>query len=139
MVLWIVFGASIFVGFYILEGGQRFVAASLVGSGLGPYGILMVMMLILIVMGMFLDWVGILLLAVPIFAPIMLQLMFQFDGLLGLPGVVDPTDDPETAKQKMQLWFGAVYMVKVQMTLRSPGWEQGRVGKGGGGVGRPGG
>src|SRR3546814_19024879 len=83
MVLWIVFGASIFVGFYILEGGQRFVAASLVGSGLGPYGILMVMMLLLIVLGMFLDWVGILLLAVPLFSPIMLQLMFQFDGLPG--------------------------------------------------------
>src|SRR3546814_11825913 len=77
-------------------------------------------MLILIVMGMFLDWVGILLLAVPIFAPIMLQLMFQFDGLLGLPGVVDPTDDPETAKQKMQLWFGAVYMVNMQMSFLSP-------------------
>src|SRR3546814_8511179 len=95
MVLWIVFGASIFVGFYILEGGQRFFAASLVGSGLGPYGILVVMMLILIVMGMFLDWVGILLLAVPIFTPLMLQLMYQFDGLAGLPGVVDPSRSEE--------------------------------------------
>src|SRR3546814_10910866 len=46
--------------------------------------------------------------------------MFQFDGLLGLPGVVDPTDDPETAKQKMQLWFGAVYMVNMQMSFLSP-------------------
>src|SRR3546814_2070722 len=120
MVLWLVLWASIFGGFDILEGGQRFFAASLVGSGLGPYGILLVMMLILIVMGMFLDWVGILLLAVPIFAPIMLQLMFQFDGLLGLPGVVDPADDPETAKQKMQLWFGAVYMVNMQMSFLRP-------------------
>src|SRR3546814_13315856 len=50
----------------------------------------------------------------------MLQLMFQFDGLLGLPGVVDPADDPETAKQKMQLWFGAVYMVNMQMSFLSP-------------------
>src|SRR3546814_636313 len=120
MVLWIVFGASIFVGFYILEGGQSFVAEGLIGSGLGPYGILAIMMIILIVMGMFLDWVGILLLAVPIFAPLMLQLMFQFDGLLGLPGVVDPSDDPETARQKMQLWFGAVYMVNMQMSFLSP-------------------
>ena len=120
MVLWIVFGASIFVGFYILEGGQRFVAETLVGTGLGPYGILAIMMLILIVMGMFLDWVGILLLAVPIFAPLMLHLMYDFDGLFGLPGVIDPGDDPETAKQKMQLWFGAVYMVNMQMSFLSP-------------------
>src|SRR3546814_6330518 len=65
MVLWIVLGASIFVGFYILVGGQRVVAASLVGSRLGPYGILVVVMLLLLVMGMFVAWVGILLLAVP--------------------------------------------------------------------------
>lgn len=120
MVLWIVFGASIFVGFYILEGGQRFVAEGLVGSGLGPYGILAVMMIILVILGMFLDWVGILLLAVPIFAPLMLQLMYQFDGLFGLPGVVDPGDDPETARQKMQLWFGVIYMVNMQMSFLSP-------------------
>jgi tripartite ATP-independent transporter DctM subunit len=120
MVLWIVFGASIFVGFYILEGGQRFVAASLVGSGLGAYGILAIMMIILIIMGMFLDWVGILLLAVPIFAPLMVHLMYDFDGLLGLPGVIDSGDDPETAKQKIQLWFGAIYMVNMQMSFLSP-------------------
>src|SRR3546814_818895 len=44
----------------------------------------------------------------------------QFDGLAGLPGVVDPSDDPETARQKMQLWFGAVYMVNMQMSFLSP-------------------
>src|SRR3546814_965881 len=69
---------------------------------------------------MFRDWVGILLLAVPIFAPLMLHLMYDFDGLFGLPGVIDPGDDPETAKQKMQLWFGAVYMVNMQMSFLSP-------------------
>ena len=120
MVLWIIFGASIFVGFYILNGGQQFVADALVGTGFGAYGILLIMMLILIVLGMFLDWVGILLLAVPIFAPLMIQLMFQFDGLLGLPGVVEPGDDPEAARQKMQLWFGVVYMVNMQMSFLSP-------------------
>ncbi|MEE8538171.1 MAG: TRAP transporter large permease subunit, partial [Woeseiaceae bacterium] len=69
MVLWIIFGASIFVGFYILMGGQTFVAETLIGTGLGPYGILLIMMILLVVLGMFLDWVGILLLAVPIFVP----------------------------------------------------------------------
>src|SRR3546814_10953557 len=77
---------------------------------------------------MFLDWVGILLLAVPIFAPLMLHLMYDFDGLFGLPGVIDPGDDPETAKQKMQLWFGAVYMVNMQMSFLSRSEER-RVGK----------
>ncbi len=109
MVLWIIFGASIFVGFYIVKGGQQFVTDALLGTGLGPYGILLIMMVILVVMGMFLDWVGILFLAVPIFAPIMLSL--SWDGVLGLPGIA-PAD--------VRLWFGVVYMVNMQMSFLSP-------------------
>jgi tripartite ATP-independent transporter DctM subunit len=109
MVLWIIFGASIFVGFYILQGGQQFVSETLIGTGLGPYGILLIMMVILIILGMFLDWVGILLLAVPIFVPLMKSL--SFDGLLGLPGV---------AAADIPLWFGVVYMVNMQMSFLSP-------------------
>jgi TRAP-type mannitol/chloroaromatic compound transport system permease large subunit len=109
MVLWIIFGATLFVGFYVVNGGQEFVNESLNGLGLGPYQILIVMMIILIILGMFLDWVGILLLAVPIFVPLM-QTM-QFDGVFGLPGVA-PEDVP--------LWFGVVYMVNMQMSFLSP-------------------
>jgi tripartite ATP-independent transporter DctM subunit len=109
MVLWIVFGASIFVGFYIVNGGQAFVTEALLATNLGPYGILVVMMVILVVLGMFLDWVGILLLAVPIFVPLMKTL--PFDGVFGLPGVA-PADVP--------LWFGVVYMVNMQMSFLSP-------------------
>jgi tripartite ATP-independent transporter DctM subunit len=109
MVLWIIFGASIFVGFYILSGGQDFVSDALVGTGLGPYGILVTMNIMLIILGMFLDWVGILLLTVPIFVPILKSLAFT--GLLGLPGV---TPD------KIPLWFGVVYIVNMQMSFLTP-------------------
>jgi len=109
MVLWIVFGASIFVGLYIVEGGREFVTNMLVGTGFGPYGVLTIMMLILVVLGMFLDWVGILLLAVPIFVPIMMSL--EWNGLFGLPGV---------APEEVPLWFGVVYMVNMQMSFLSP-------------------
>ncbi|MDQ7080263.1 MAG: TRAP transporter large permease subunit [Paracoccaceae bacterium] len=96
MVIWIMFGATIFVGLYVLEGGQQFVTAALDATGLGKWGILILMMLILIVLGMFLDWVGILLLAVPIFVPIVKSLGF----------------DP--------LWFGVLYLVNMQMSFLSP-------------------
>jgi tripartite ATP-independent transporter DctM subunit len=109
MVLWIIFGATLFVGFYVVNGGQEFVNESLNGLGLGPYQILIVMMIMLIILGMFLDWVGILLLAVPIFVPLM-QTM-QFDGVFGLPGV---------APEDVALWFGVVYMVNMQMSFLSP-------------------
>ncbi|KAA3653505.1 MAG: TRAP transporter permease DctM/Q [Proteobacteria bacterium] len=109
MVLWIIFGASIFVGFYILQGGQTFISDAILGTGLSPYGILFLMMLLLVILGMFLDWVGILLLAVPIFVPIIKSL--TFDGLLGLPPV--PGD-------KVALWFGVIYLVNMQMSFLSP-------------------
>ncbi len=109
MVLWIIFGATLFVGFYVVNGGQEFVNDTIVGTGLGPYGILTLMMVILVILGMFLDWVGILLLAVPIFIPLLSTM--QFDGVFGLPGV---------APEEMALWFGVVYMVNMQMSFISP-------------------
>jgi tripartite ATP-independent transporter DctM subunit len=109
LVLWIMFGASIFVGFYVLQGGQKFVSGMILGTGLGPYGILLLMMIILIFLGMFLDWVGILLLAVPIFVPIVVSL--PFEGIFGLPGV-KPGEVP--------LWFGVIYLVNMQMSFISP-------------------
>ena len=109
MVLWIIFGATLFVGFYVVNGGQEFVNASIASTGLGPYGILLLMMVILVILGMFLDWVGILLLAVPIFVPLMKSM--SFDGVFGLPGV---------APEELALWFGVVYMVNMQMSFISP-------------------
>src|SRR5206468_265182 len=109
MVMWIFFGATMFVGFFIVKGGQDFVASSIIGTGLPPYGVLLLMMVILFVLGMFLDWVGILLLTVPIFVPILVSL--QFPGLLDLAGVA-PDDVP--------LWYGVIFMVNMQMAFLSP-------------------
>lgn len=98
-----------FVGFFILKGGQTFVSDSILGTGLAAYGVLILMMVILFVLGMFLDWVGILLLTVPIFLPILKGL--QFDGLFGLPGV---------ASSDVPLWYGTIFMVDMQMAFLSP-------------------
>jgi tripartite ATP-independent transporter DctM subunit len=96
MVLWIIFGANAFVAFYVAQGGDRYISELLLGTGLSPWGILILMQLILIILGMFLDWVGILLLAVPVFVPIIRDLGF----------------DP--------LWFGVLYLINMQMSFLSP-------------------
>ena len=106
MVIWIMFGATIFVGLYVLEGGQQFVQDSLAATGLGPWGILILMQILLVVLGMFLDWVGILLLCVPIFVPIIKALGAAAFGLN------DPND--------LVLWFGVLYLVNMQMSFLSP-------------------
>ena len=109
MVMWIFFGATLFVGFFILKGGQTYVAEQILGTGLPPYGIVALMMVILIVLGMFIDWVGILLLTVPIFLPILKGL--DFPGVLGISGVA-PADVP--------LWYGVIFIVNMQMAFLTP-------------------
>ena len=109
MVMWIFFGATMFVGFFIIKGGQTFVAQSILATGLPPYGILLLMMVILFVLGMFLDWVGIMLLTVPIFLPILTAL--PWGGLAGIAGV-KPDD--------VSLWYGVIFMVNMQMAFLSP-------------------
>ena len=51
MVMWTIFGANIFVGLYVMVGGGRFVSDLLLGSGLSPWGIIIVMQFILIFLG----------------------------------------------------------------------------------------
>src|SRR5438045_9754035 len=70
------------------------------------------MMLILFVLGMFLDWVGILLLTVPIFVPILTKLTFT--GVFGIPGV-QPDDIP--------LWYGVIFIVNMQVAFLSPPFD----------------
>jgi len=106
MVIWIMFGATIFVGLYVLEGGQQFVNDAIAGLGLGPWGVLILMQVILVVLGMFLDWVGILLLAVPIFVPVVKALGAQAFGL--------------GSEADLVLWFGVLYLVNMQMSFLSP-------------------
>ena len=96
MVMWTIFGANIFVGLYVMVGGGRFVADLLLGSGLSSWGIIIVMQFILIFLGCFIDWVGIIMLCVPIFGPIVRQLGF----------------DP--------VWFGVLFAVNLQISFLSP-------------------
>jgi tripartite ATP-independent transporter DctM subunit len=96
MVLWTIFGANLFVALYVAVGGASFVEDSLLGSGMGRWGILLFMQVILLFLGCFLDWVGILMLCVPIFVPIIKKLGF----------------DP--------IWFGVVYAVNMQISFLSP-------------------
>jgi tripartite ATP-independent transporter DctM subunit len=96
MVLWIMFGANIFVSFYVMAGGGDFVQEMLLNSGLGKWGILLVMQIILIVLGCFIDWVGIFMLCIPLFGPIIRELGFD------------------------SVWFGILVTVNMQLSFLSP-------------------
>ena len=96
MLLWLSFGATGMIGVYNLAGGPAFVSDSMAGLGLSPYGVIAVMMLILVLLGTVMDWVGICLLTMPIFVPIVKQMGF----------------DP--------VWFGVLFCLNMQISYLSP-------------------
>jgi tripartite ATP-independent transporter DctM subunit len=79
MVFIILFGASAFTGVFLSLDGDKIIANMVLGMGVGKWGAFAIMMAIVFVLGMFIDWLGIVMIAFPIFLPIMD--LFGFDRL----------------------------------------------------------
>ena len=77
MVIWIVFGASAFIAIYGGGGGTAFMTGMLGNMNVHPLVMILIMQAITLVLGMFLDPIGIILLVLPIFFPIVVQLGFD--------------------------------------------------------------
>ena len=77
MVLWIMFGAAGFIAVYCGGGGAGFVQDLLLGLDIGPWGVFWITMITVFILGMFIDPVGIILLVMPIFFPVIVKLGFD--------------------------------------------------------------
>jgi len=77
MVIILLCGASCFTGVFLGIGGGEVVTSFLLGMGLGKWGTYAVMMLIVLILGMFIDWIGIVLICFPLFLPIAKELGFN--------------------------------------------------------------
>ena len=73
-------------------------------------GVLLVMMVIFLFLGAFMDWTGIVLLVMPVFLPIVLKLPINELGLTG--GLDSPT--------MVRVWFGILFCVNMQVSFLSP-------------------
>jgi TRAP-type mannitol/chloroaromatic compound transport system permease large subunit len=71
--------------------------------------VLLSMMLILLIMGAFMDWVGIVLLIIPVFLPIVLRLPIQEIGIFG-----------ELNPRHVATWFGVLFCMNMQVSFLSP-------------------
>ena len=71
MIVLIAVAASLFTGAFLSAGCGQVITDSLVSLGLGPWGIFITMLLIILFLGMFIDWIGILMIVVPIFSPML--------------------------------------------------------------------
>jgi tripartite ATP-independent transporter DctM subunit len=96
MLAWLFFGAQTIIGIYTLAGGDQFVRNAVMALPFGKWGAIIGMQLILIFLGMFLDWIGIVLLTMPLFVPIILDLGFD------------------------NVWFGVVFCMNMHISYLSP-------------------
>jgi tripartite ATP-independent transporter DctM subunit len=79
MVYFVAVGANIFTAVFFGIGCDKIVKGTIASMGLGPWGTLVAVLLIVFLLGMLIDWVGILLIVMPIFMPILNS--FGFDPL----------------------------------------------------------
>jgi tripartite ATP-independent transporter DctM subunit len=96
MILLIAVGASFFSTVFMALRGDEAITRLFLDLPLGKWGILTLIMVILIVLGMFIDWMGILFIVVPLITPVAAELGF----------------DP--------VWFAVLVMVNLQISFLTP-------------------
>ena len=108
-IIWVTVGAAALSGAYTLAGGPAYIAELIVGAEMPTLLVLLTMMVILLFMGAFMDWVGIVLLIIPVFLPIVKRLPIEEIGLFG-----------QLAPQHVAVWFGVLFCMNMQVSFLSP-------------------
>jgi len=108
-IIWVTIGAAALAGAYTIAGGPQYVADLIVGLDMPTMGILLMMMLILLFMGAFMDRVGIVLLIIPVFLPIVQRLPIEEIGLIG-----------QLEPRYLSVWFGVLFCMNMQVSFLSP-------------------
>jgi tripartite ATP-independent transporter DctM subunit len=100
LLIWLSIGANAMVGVYNLLGGISYLKSVMTGLPFDPIGVILVMMLIFLLLGMFMDWFSIMLLTMPIFAPTVTALGYDL------------------------IWFGVLFNITMQIGYLSPPFGQ---------------
>jgi tripartite ATP-independent transporter DctM subunit len=94
--IWILIGATVFSNFHMLMGAGRLLKSVTLEMGLGPWGVILLMQLSMLVMGFIMDEFIIVLICAPLFTPIAVSLGF----------------DP--------IWFGILMILNMEIAIQTP-------------------
>jgi TRAP-type mannitol/chloroaromatic compound transport system permease large subunit len=108
-IIWVTVGAAALAGAYTLAGGPTYIAGLIVGAEMPTMMVILIMMLILLFMGAFMDWVGIVLLIIPVFLPIVQRLPIEEIGFIG-----------QLEPRHVAIWFGVLFCMNMQVSFLSP-------------------
>lgn len=102
MIIFVMIGATVFSSIFRRLGGDTMIADALTLGSASPYWSLALIMLLIFLLGMFLDWVEITLIVLPIVAPVIVSLDF------GLPS------------DQVLIWFAILFAVNLQTSFLTP-------------------
>ena len=108
-IIWVTVGAAALAGAYTLAGGPTYIAGLIVGADMPTMSVILIMMVILLFMGAFMDWVGIVLLIIPVFLPIVQRLPIEEIGFIG-----------QLEPKNVAVWFGVLFCMNMQVSFLSP-------------------
>lgn len=101
-VLTVGFGALMLNQFVNISGAPEEVLGAITGLGLGPWGVVVVILCCYLILGMFIDGPAMIFLTVPIFVPLVQNLA------LGIPA------------NELLIWWGVIVVVVVEISLITP-------------------
>ena len=96
MIMFILMAGTMFTGVFFSMGGSSLISSTVQGLGLGPWGLLLVVLVLAFLLGFFLEWISILMIFIPIFTPLILA--SGFDGV----------------------WFCILFLVVIQTSYLTP-------------------
>jgi tripartite ATP-independent transporter DctM subunit len=96
MVIIIIVGATCFTSVFLGLGGGAAMVNAILGLNLGKWGTYILIMIIYVILGCFIDWIGIVMITFPIFLPIAKQLGFDM------------------------LWFVSMLAINLQISFLTP-------------------
>ncbi len=96
MIMFIILGATTFSQILAFTGATNGITGVVTDSGFSPTAILIAMMILLLILGLFIDQASIMMLTVPLFMPLVKK--YGYD----------------------EIWFGVMYLVCMQLGLLSP-------------------
>ncbi len=104
MIFGIFIGATLFSAVFRFLGGDDLVIDAVEAMGLGPWGLLFLILGLVFLLGFFFDWIEITLIVLPVFAPIIAQLDFG----------------DHVAKIDVVYWFAILLAVNLQTSFLTP-------------------
>ena len=113
MIYFILFGAEVLKGFFTRAGLPSALASWAASSGLDPWLVLIAMLALLIVLGCFMESLAMILVVVPFFWPVLVDLN-------GGDYATAATAAYGMSSEELKIWFGILALIVVELGLITP-------------------